>query len=378
MPGVLLWSWDDTNEKWIPVISDTEGRIKMSIVIARLDDINDVDVPAPSDEDILYWDTAAGKWKAKASAAGAHASTHQNGGADEVNVGALSGLLADDQHVLDAEAKAAAVLAGAITNGETKAPTHDAVYDVKVTADAAQTAAEVDADIATHAGIATAHHTKYTDAEAKAQAEAAKLDDHAAPDDNTDLDASAALHGLMPKADKSKLDGVEAGADATPDANLTTKGKVELATAAETNTGTDATRAVTPDGLAGSKVAKRIFYVKVFDHDTAVATGDGKAHITIPEELNGMNLVAAHAAVYTVSSSGLPTVQIHNLTDTSDMLSTVITIDANEKNSYTAATPPVIDTGEDDVVTGDEIRIDVDVAGTGTKGLDVILTFQLP
>ena len=34
---------------------------------------------------------------------GAHASTHENGGADEVSVTGLSGLLADDQHVLDAE-----------------------------------------------------------------------------------------------------------------------------------------------------------------------------------------------------------------------------------------------------------------------------------
>lgn len=123
---------------------------------------------------------------------------------------------------------------------------------------------------------------------------------------------------------------------------------------------------------------KRPFYVKVFDAATAVATGDGKAYITIPPELNGMNLVDADAAVYTVSSSGTPTVQIYNLTDTSDMLSTVITIDESEYSSYTAATPPVIDTGEDDVVTGDIIRIDVDVAGTDTKGLDVILSFQTP
>ena len=44
----------------------------------------------------------------------------------------------------DAEAKTASVQSGAITNGVTKAPTHDAVFDVKATADAAQTAAEVD------------------------------------------------------------------------------------------------------------------------------------------------------------------------------------------------------------------------------------------
>lgn len=62
-------------------------------------------------------------------------------------------------------------------------------------------------------------HTKprYTDAEAKAQAEGAKLDDHAAPDDNTDLDASAALHGLLAKADKGKLDGIATGATVYPD-----------------------------------------------------------------------------------------------------------------------------------------------------------------
>jgi len=36
---------------------------------------------------------------------GTHASVHENGGADEISVTALSGLLADDQHVLDAEVK---------------------------------------------------------------------------------------------------------------------------------------------------------------------------------------------------------------------------------------------------------------------------------
>lgn len=40
-----------------------------------------------------------------------------------------------------------------------------------------------------------------------------KLDDLAAPDDNTDLDASASKHGLMSKADKTKLNGVAEGAN---------------------------------------------------------------------------------------------------------------------------------------------------------------------
>ncbi len=47
---------------------------------------------------------------------------------------------------LDSAAKAAAVQSGAITDGVTLAPTHDAVFDVKTTADAAQPAATDDAD----------------------------------------------------------------------------------------------------------------------------------------------------------------------------------------------------------------------------------------
>ena len=63
-----------------------------------------------------------------------HSARHENGGADEISVTDLSGLLADDQHVLDAEVKLI------------------------------------------------------------------KLDDFAAPDDNTDLNVSITKHGLCPKA----------------------------------------------------------------------------------------------------------------------------------------------------------------------------------
>ena len=45
----------------------------------------------------------------------------------------------------------------------------------------------------------------------------AKLDDFTAPDDTGDLDATDALHGLMSKVDKGKLDGIATGADVTAD-----------------------------------------------------------------------------------------------------------------------------------------------------------------
>lgn len=112
---------------------------------------------------------------------------------------------------------------------------------------------------------------------------------------------------------------------------------------------------------------------------SALVVGDGVAYFVVPPELNGMNLTAVAAAlVGTVSSSGTPTFQIANVTDAVDMLSTKITIDATERTSYTAAVPAVIDATKDDVATGDILRVDVDVAGTGSKGLVVILTFSAP
>lgn len=161
-------------------------------------------------------------------------------------------------------------------------------------------------------------------------------------------------------------------------ASTTRKGIIEIATIAETNTGTDATRAVSPDGLSGSIHGEKLVYLKVLAYGTALTTGDGKMYFTIPDSLNGMNLVDADATVYTASSSGTPTIQIYNVTGTNDMLSTEITLDENELTSYTATNAVVIDTDHDDVVTGDVLRIDVDVAGTDTTGLDVILTFQTP
>lgn len=120
----------------------------------------------------------------------------------------------------------------------------------------------------------------------------------------------------------------------------------------------------------------KVAILKVYAEDTALAAGDGAMYFTIPQELDGMNLVSVGAHVYTASSSGAVTVQIHNATDTADMLSTAITIDATEKDSLTAATPAVINAATDDVATADEIRVDIDGAGTGAKGLEIRLGFR--
>jgi hypothetical protein len=137
---------------------------------------------------------------------------------------------------------------------------------------------------------------------------------------------AAAAAGKIPISDGSgKLDTW------ISDASDAAKGKVELATAAETTSGTDTARAVTPDGLAGSDYGKRIIQIKVMDDSTVLTTGEGKIIFCIPACLNGFNLVAAHAFVTTVSSSGLPEIAIRNVTDGAEMLSMSITIDVPMK-----------------------------------------------
>ncbi len=117
----------------------------------------------------------------------------------------------------------------------------------------------------------------------------------------------------------------------------------------------------------------------VFGFATNTATGDGKYYLTIPEELNGMNLVGVHARVITAGTTNTTDIQIANVTDTVDMLSTKLTIDSAETSSSTAAAPAVIDTTKDDVATNDLLRIDVDaVSTTPAVGLIVRLRFQLP
>jgi hypothetical protein len=121
------------------------------------------------------------------------------------------------------------------------------------------------------------------------------------------------------------------------------------------------------------------FQMVVFPFLSSVVTGDGKFYFHIPAGLNGMNLVEVHAEVITAGTTGTTDIQIRNVTQAADMLSTKITIDSGETGSDTAATPPVIDTDNDDVAENDLIAVDIDAASTtNPKGLIVTAGFRVP
>lgn len=199
--------------------------------------------------------------------------------------------------------------------------------------------------------------------------------------------------GAFVDGDKTKLDGIETGADVTDTANVTSAGALmdsELtdiaavkalsdADASAVNTGTSTTAFVTPDALAGANIGIRYVQCVVFDFTTDVSTGDGKFYYHIPAGLNGMNLVEVHAEVITAGTTNSTTVQIHNVTQAADMLSALLEIETTETGSDTSDPGPTIDTNNDDVATNDVIRIDVDsVSTTAPKGLIVTMGFQLP
>ena len=136
------------------------------------------------------------------------------------------------------------------------------------------------------------------------------------------------------------------------------------------------------EGLPGpqGEADKRMGGVLLSDPNAALfLAGNTKAFIRIPVELNGMSLVTVGASCSTAASSGLTTIQYRRVragVADVDMLSTPITIDANEIDSATAATPPVINAANRTVQTGDQIHFDVDTAGTGVLGVFVSFTFD--
>jgi hypothetical protein len=168
-----------------------------------------------------------------------------------------------------------------------------------------------------------------------------------------------------------------AGGAAVVSAGAAVSGIVELATIAEANTGTDAARAVTPDGLAGSVHGEKVIQMVVVDFTAALTTGNGKFYFHVPSTLNGFDIVDVHAEVITAPVGSTIIIQLRNVTQSDvDILSTLLTIDAGETGSDTAAAAAALNTGasRDALATNDVIAVDIDQIGSSTAGSGLIVT----
>jgi hypothetical protein len=120
------------------------------------------------------------------------------------------------------------------------------------------------------------------------------------------------------------------------------------------------------DEIGDPRAPLRSLIIACSDEGTALTTGTAKVTFRMP---HAMTLTNVRSNVNTASTSGLVTVDINEGGTT--ILSTKLTIDANEKTSTTAATAAVI---SDTALADDaEITVDIDVAGTGAKGLKITL-----
>ena len=166
----------------------------------------------------------------------------------------------------------------------------------------------------------------------------------------------------------------------TPTSKKVTVGNLKAGLAASgSNSDITSMTGLNDKGIPEAKVIHtRVVVVKCIADDAALTVADGIARFAVPLELNGMNLISVGAHIYTASSSGAVTFQIQNETDSHDMLSTAITVDAGEYDSKDATTAPVINTTYDDVATGDVLRFDCDGIGTGSKGMEIRMGFRLP
>ena len=122
---------------------------------------------------------------------------------------------------------------------------------------------------------------------------------------------------------------------------------------------------------AGSKT---IEYVVNAPNDPVIDSQ--QAIFYIPAVMDGYRLIEAVACVFN-SSNDIPVTVDPGIWGGGDFLTNgYITIDAYAYNSYTSASPPIIDPNNNTVHTGDQIYLDVGyAAGNGATGLVVMLTF---
>jgi hypothetical protein len=131
------------------------------------------------------------------------------------------------------------------------------------------------------------------------------------------------------------------------------------------------------------------YQIKVFADDNALdgnlpdsakilVAGDGKFIFAIPDDLAQSFLWDCFCYVTTVGDSVIR-VQLRNITQAQDMLSTRMEIEAGDFTSYDATTQRVIDQSNNQVARGDLIAIDVDNAGGGVAmGLGVGIELNPP
>ena len=141
-------------------------------------------------------------------------------------------------------------------------------------------------------------------------------------------------------------------------------------------------RLETDIAAASASAGTLIYSVILFGPDDAVFTDDGRAFWIIPTPMDGYELADVHAEVVTAGTGGGPMeIQIFNVAKNLNLFETAnpLEIDAGELGSDTAASPFVLEPGQEFQDALDVLRFDIDVVhNTPALGLILNLTFENP
>lgn len=181
--------------------------------------------------------------------------------------------------------------------------------------------------------------------------------------------------GAFVDGDKTKLDGIETGADVTDETNVVSS----LNGASLTGVAGTLTDKVLMQDVSDSdnlkqdtvgdllKLKPEALSYALSDETTDLTTGTGKLTVRMPY---AFTLTDVRASVTTAPVGSTITVDINE--GGVSILSTKLTIDASEKTSTTAATPVVI--SDSSLADDAEITFDIDQVGSSTAGAGLKVT----
>ena len=217
-----------------------------------------------------------------------------------------------------------------------------------------------DTAITNHAANASAHHVKYTDGEA-VTAMGAKADNNPLNHDRyADAEAVSAM-------------------GAKDDSNPLNHDKLLLVAAG--SNGTEAANAGDNTTAARSDHEHYIYHYLVFVVPGVLFTGDKAGWLRIENLGANGDILSAYAVLKTAGSTSTTIdilkcsqANIDGVPSWSTIFTNKITIDANERSSNTAATPPSFSATS--WSANDHFRINIDAAGTNASELTVMLKIR--
>lgn len=129
--------------------------------------------------------------------------------------------------------------------------------------------------------------------------------------------------------------------------------------------------------LGVTDARKETHFLSCLSHLEDCTQVDGCAFFgPIPAHLNGYTITGVKASSDVAGVTGTMTYSLYNLTQAAAILSTVGTF----ADGARVTTGEVIDAAEDDLTTGDYLRVDIKTvhSGTAAKGFKVALTLTPP